>query len=82
MQEKNIICPTARFFGTVTSLMYVRTKKMYLQRTHKRTPATEWNSFTLLAHASSKKSIEIKSGAFLHIKSTEVTVYEHVQHSA
>jgi len=36
----------------------------------------------LFAHASSKKSIEIKSGAFLHIKPTEITVYEDVQHSA
>ena len=48
MQKQiNIDCPNA----TVTSLMYVRTKKMYLQRTHERTPATEWNSFTLFVHA-------------------------------
>jgi hypothetical protein len=53
-KEINIDCPTARFLARVTSLMYVRTKKMYLHRTYKRTPATEWNSFTLFAHASSK----------------------------
>jgi len=66
MQKQiNINCPTApRFLATVTSLMYVRTKKMYLQRTHKRAPATGWKSFTLFAHANSKKSIEIKSGNF------------------